>query len=518
MSCIPVIDLFSGPGGLAEGFAAIRASNGLPKFPILLSIELDQAAYHTLRLRAFLRKFSMEYPPEYYEFVNGFVSEEPNWVKLYPDHWQKASEETMCQRLGTKETDALMQKRIQIIRKAYGNRTILLGGPPCQSYSLAGRSRNVGNAHYVGDEDERQSLYREFSKVLGQLQPAVAVMENVKGMLSARHKDRQVFPDIMDSLQNAGGQNRYRLFALATSNGTRSWEEGLKPNDFLVRAEEHGIPQTRHRVFVICIRRDIADALPREYLPQLEPANTTVSLDDVIGLMPILRSRLSRKDDAISWQRSLVKSRDQILNNMPKMEQQHKSNFIKALNHALQSTQGNAPAYRDAIGGIAIADSCPLHLSRWITDAKISKLPNNETRGHIREDITRYLYATAFAFAFGKSPKTFDFPVALAPKHLSWNTGAFVDRFRVQLSDRPSTTITSHISKDGHYFIHPDPSQCRSLTVREAARLQTFPDNYYFHGNRTQQYIQVGNAVPPYLAWQIAKCIQRVLESFDQTQ
>ena len=150
-------------------------------------------------------------------------------------------------------------------------------------------------------------------------------------------------------------------------------------------------------------------------------------------------------------------------------------------------------------------------------DDQIEGVCNHSTRSHLDTDLVRYLYAAIYAQVNGTSPKLRDFPEKLLPAHQNANeaveTGKFADRFRVHLKNEPAKTITSHISKDGHYYIHYDPTQCRSYTVREAARLQTFPDNYFFTGPRTSQYIQVGNAVPPLLANQIAEIVWKAFDS-----
>lgn len=515
---IPVVDLFSGPGGLAEGFARVVDSNGHRRFRIALSVENEPMAHRTLRLRAFLRKFSDGFPDRYYNFLNRELVEEPDWATLYPKEWLEACDETQCLKLGDSSASAVVQKRIKQIRTDHGSRTVLLGGPPCQSYSVAGRVRNAVKVDYDADKDPRQSLYREFVAVLVQLQPEVAVMENVKGMLSARYKGKPIFPSVMESLCNAGGEDRYRLYGLSSTQRGLCWRQGLGPKEFLVRSEEHGVPQSRHRIFVICIRADVADRLSEHSLPQLRKSDRAVSVNHMIGAMPKLRSRLSRYDHVASWKRTVQDACELLQVIQPSMEPKQKTVFDQALKQASETLSGPIPPFRDAVGGLSISDSCPTELSEWIVDENLAQLPNNETRGHMREDLKRYVFAAAFACALERSPKASDFPSAFAPNHASWGTGKFHDRFRVQLGGYPSTTITSHISKDGHYYIHPDPAQCRSLTVREAARLQTFSDNYFFHGGRTQQYVQVGNAVPPYLAWQIAKQIWDVVETGDRSR
>lgn len=151
----------------------------------------------------------------------------------------------------------------------------------------------------------------------------------------------------------------------------------------------------------------------------------------------------------------------------------------------------------------------------WFVDERLPGTLNHEARTHREDDLWRYIYAACYVGEIDRPFRISDFPAGLRPNHRSTESalteGSFADRFSVVPKHDPSRTVVNHIRKDGHYYIHYDPSQCRSLTVREAARLQTFPDNYFFEGSRTDQYGQVGNAVPPLLSRQIAELVADLL-------
>lgn len=510
-----VVDLFAGPGGLAEGFSAVRAGDGTRPFRIALSLEMDAAAHSTLQLRSFLRQFPSGPPPEYYAFLND-ETREPDWSTLYPDEWRAARREAVRLTIGGPGSGEVIDRRIAEIRKEHGGATILIGGPPCQAYSLVGRARNQGKAGYVAEDDHRHRLYEEYVGILGKLRPAAFVMENVKGLLSSSLDGSRIFEHVLSDLRSAGGENAYKLVALAALDPAAGVASGREPSpsDFVIRAEDHGLPQARHRVIVTGLRRDLYDHLGERGLATLAlgRGGGQATVGDVLDGMPKLRSGLSRTaDHAQAWAEAVQEAVLSLSDATDRMA----ASAAQRFRHRLSAVQAAAPAAstypRRASKPAGIAASCPAELRDWILDPALEALPNHETRSHMASDLGRYLFTAIHGEVTGASPKSRGFPLSLAPDHRSWTTGKFADRFRVQLRSSPSTTVTSHIAKDGHYFIHYDAEQCRSLTVREAARLQTFPDNYYFKGNRTEQFSQVGNAVPPFLAKQIGEVLHDAL-------
>ena len=342
-------------------------------------------------------------------------------------------------------------------------------------------------------------------------------------MLSSSVDGQLVFNQVLDDLTKVGNGS-YRLVPLAPRSGRSFFESLTHPPafDFVVRAEDHGIPQSRHRVIILGVRADIAERLDDNQISAalLAGSEASVTVEDVLKGMPKLRSGLSTAGDSEEvWQSQASRIMKKVAKAAIGMSAGDKEKFRTTGEEVASELQTTARVYRRSGGAYAeVSTSCPSDLKHWLVDRKLKRFPNNETRGHMLADLGRYFYAALYGKIIGVSPKAKNFPSDLAPDHHNWMTGKFADRFRVQLWKLPATTITSHISKDGHYFIHPDPAQCRSLTVREAARLQTFPDNYFFKGNRTQQYVQVGNAVPPLLARKIAVGLYGLLVAASETR
>ncbi|SNT68956.1 DNA cytosine methyltransferase [Paracoccus seriniphilus] len=490
-----IIDLFAGPGGLGEGFSR-AGQEAEAKARIHLSIEMEPHAVQTLRLRSFLRSFETV-PREYHDALNAGHGL-PDWKELYPSNWEQANAEVRQRVLGQEGVFEELAVELDRARETYHGDTILIGGPPCQAYSLAGRSRNKGKQGYIPEDDDRHYLYREYVRILNRLEPSVFIMENVKGMLSSRVDGGGIFSRVLDDLE-AAGEHGYRLLPLATTppaNGERA--DG---RDFLIRAEEHGVPQARHRVIVLGIRNDIP--IPTIDVPLLGEPQVPVTVSEAIDDLLRLRSGLSRKDSASAWHDAVHEQAERIARDKAiETDIRHIARDV--------ANADSRPEFRTARTR-GNGEFLPNHLRDWLLDDTLAVTLHHETRGHIPADLGRYLFSAAYSRVHDRAPKLSQFPEFLQPEHRNRSSGDFADRFRTQVATRPSTTVTSHISKDGHYFIHPDPGQCRSLTVREAARLQTFPDNYFFCGPRTMQYHQVGNAVPPYLAYQIAKAVLRLV-------
>lgn len=517
MKGVPVIDIFAGPGGLGEGFSALERGGERP-FKIRLSIEMDPHAHRTLLLRSFFRQFeSGKVPDDYYAYVRG----EGPWLgasledlfKSHREEAKRACDEAV--QLELKEASA--SKVDDLFESALGTRArrgawILIGGPPCQAYSLAGRSRMLGPRGEEFYADKRHTLYKEYLRLLERHEPDVFIMENVKGLLSARTaQGERTLHRIVADLIRPGGRKLYRLFSISPDPRAAGEVRDVEDLErFVVRSELCGIPQARHRVIIVGVHRRLGKAA--SWRPnRLRKCSSLAAAKSVLGDLPKLRSGLSRAtDDAERWT-ALLKS----FAGAPwlrQLERRGQARVARDIRRTLERLK--APA-DDRGGRFVRTDTTCGYRTAWFSDSRLAGVSNHECRSHRKDDLERYLFVSTFGRVSGTSPRLEEFPEELLPAHdnveVALQRGMFNDRFRVQVAGRPSTTITSHISKDGHYFIHPDPGQCRSLTVREAARLQSFPDNYFFEGPRTEQYHQVGNAVPPLLAYQIAQIVADIL-------
>lgn len=536
---LPVIDIFAGPGGLGEGFSQVG-------FDVRLSVEMDSVACQTLTLRKFFHQFKAgQAPKEYYSFLRGEISLS-TLQQSYHDAWHKAEQAVANLEMGTLEGNEELYKRLEN-KISPDEEFILVGGPPCQAYSLAGRSRMLGvgkdNQKYSLKErndldeklatefysDKRHTLYKEYVKILSKYQPAIFVMENVKGLSSAKtDKDAQpgsVFQNICHGLRRGISENGlarnghpvkgYRLYSLSSSTEELSlFQEITQAKQCLLKSEEYGVPQARHRIIIVGVREDL-NIKPKPISPSVKK----YTVADAIYDLPKLRSGLSKQQDSNeNWSAAIIDQVENHLLGKTSFDEQLSTEFYKFKQRNISLNRGEAfiPAQNKN------ERSKTNDLLNSLYDDKLGGYIQHATRSHMKSDLLRYFFVSTYGQTFGRSPKLADWEGTLQklrPNHSnienngqSLATKSHTDRFKVQIAEKQSSTVVSHISKDGHYFIHPDPGQCRSLTVREAARLQTFPDNYFFCGNRTQQYHQVGNAVPVRLSNLIAQTIKNALK------
>ena len=436
---IKVVDVFAGPGGLNEGFASFE-TGGVKPFSIALSIEKERVACDTLTLRSALRRVQSSADPLPVAYRSAMqqgqylptLESSPKFataIKTARDHVRHFTLDESSRHLSD-----------QMIARAVGGSGpwILVGGPPCQLYSLVGRARASKLPGF--EDDVRHVLYREYLHILNRHRPEAFIMENVKGMLSAMHKDGRIFDLIRDDVAAAG----YELRSLVVEH--REPER----THFVVRSNLYGVPQKRHRVILFGVRNDLA----ARKTGSLESSGQ-LHVRDAIGDLTPVRSRISplAHDDLREW--------------------------IDCRNMGLKQAGREEPydLVTDEIGGRFVTGKGSFQgasrFHQFVGRPALKGFAQHASRSHMKADISRYAFY-AQKMLGGERLKVNHLPSALLPNHknVGHKDTPFTDRFRVQSWDDFSSTVVSHISKDGHYFIHPDPLQARSLTVREVARLQ----------------------------------------------
>lgn len=403
------IDLFAGAGGLSEGF--IRAG-----YNPIAHVEMNKDACDTLKTRTayhYLKEKGRI--DEYYKYLKGIISRDELWA-MVPSHLINS---VINKEISTKTLPDIFKQ----IDSELGNKSVdlVVGGPPCQAYSVAGRARKNM------DDDPRNHLYKHYVEFLKKYKPKMFVFENVPGILSASNGD------YLEKIFNAVRKQGYEL------------------EKKILNAKNFNVLQDRKRVIIIGWKKELNLSYPSFETKE----NNYEILKDLFSDLPKLKSAQGE------WKAS---------------------QYIKKTNSYLEST-----GIRNGI------DFTTQHIARY----------NNEN------DLEIYRIAVEKWINENKRLNYSELPERLI-KHN--NTKTFINRFQVVNHKGVSHTVVAHICADGHYYIHPDIAQNRSITVREAARIQSFPDDYFFESSRTAAFKQIGNAVPVLMAEGIAKKIKKLLK------
>lgn len=435
---IAVLDLFAGAGGLSLGFEHFNRKIGNQVFRATAFAEMDPIACETLRLN---------HPDCAPRIIEGDLTE-------------TETHDRVCSSL---EGHAI---------------GVVVGGPPCQSFSTIG----TRSGKWVGDErykqDKRDKLFLEYIKLVAETKPAFVVIENVCGFLSKKDEH--------------GSSYYSQIISGLGALGYRFDVEGSQDNHLILNAADYGVPQIRHRVFIIGNRLGLTIRRPVQTHcnPNVPPCTETdrlypwVTLRDAIGDLPSLEAHYTKTGlTSAEWERYQALNRSRYCG---EDEQPYAPGFLAHLNSL-------GAAGREFLTSVAGDGTGVLryHVARahQVTDIQLfAAMPQGSTSKDI----------------FEGDPSLF--PLR---KLIKYDMGSFKDKYRRQRWNQPGTTVFAHLERDGNRFIHP--SQPRTLTVRECARLQSFPDTYLFAGTMKSRFRQIGNAVPPLLARAVAESIYEAL-------
>jgi len=447
------VDLFAGCGGISEGFHQAG-------FGTIAQVEMHPPACETLRTRQMFFELQKKGKISIYnDYVRGATSRDQIFAE-FPDILEAVNHRVIEETLSDKTIPSVIQKiekSIEFHQPPHGV-NVFLGGPPCQPYSIINRAW-VREGQKNHKKEERNYLYTHYLELLRHFQPDVFIYENVPGLFSATDGGQKIFHKLLDDFSTLSPS--YEIIPPLEMVSE-------KPHDYILNSVNFGVPQIRKRLILIGFKEGLEEknpGIPRMYerlRRKIKPANMQITVKDAVSDLP-----------------------------------------------ELKPAHGDNGFYSD------YPEKEPCNTYQKKMRKKSPGVLNHFARAHMQSDLDRYKFFIEHIEKTGKSARLKDLLSErpdLTPQHKEANNDKFVDRFNVQWWEKPASTITAHLSKDGHYFIHPALDQCRSFTVREAARCQSFPDNFFFEGPRTEQFRQVGNAVPPLLARAIGKSVMQELE------